>query len=162
MKSTQNNVKCTWPMSAPHYGDPTPPTFHLLALGVGVGGNANFSVFRYQHVDIANEHFTCWGADPMQSPSASSFASPWNIGFNLKGNIYFQFQVSQSYFCLQPSFVSWLQNLRVSSQVRNKLRKENIVCLQDLLVLTKEDFDDLGLSVGERSRLRAALKKLKH
>ena len=36
--------KCTWPMPAPRVGDPTPPIFHLLALGVGVGGNANFSV----------------------------------------------------------------------------------------------------------------------
>ena len=30
-------------------GDPTPPIFHLLMLGVYVGGNANFTVFRYQH-----------------------------------------------------------------------------------------------------------------
>ena len=46
-----------------------PPTciFHLLALGVGVGGNANFSIcvggntnvsdFRYKHVGI----FSDWG-----------------------------------------------------------------------------------------------------
>ena len=52
-----NNMKSTWPTPVPHVGDPTPPIFHLLALGVGVGGNANFtvciggnanfSVFRY-------------------------------------------------------------------------------------------------------------------
>ena len=45
-------------------GDPTRPIFHLFALGVGVGekanfsirigGNANFGVFRYQHVGIPN------------------------------------------------------------------------------------------------------------
>ena len=54
-----NNMKSTWPMPALRVGDPTPPIFHLLALGVGIGGNANFSVrvggnanfsnFRYQH-----------------------------------------------------------------------------------------------------------------
>ena len=79
-----NNTKSTWPTPAPHVGDPTPPIFHLLALGVGfggnanfsfrvggnanfsfrvggnanfsfrVGGNANFSVFRYQDVGIPN------------------------------------------------------------------------------------------------------------
>ena len=31
-------------MPAPRVGDPTPPIFHLLALEVGVGGNANLSV----------------------------------------------------------------------------------------------------------------------
>ena len=38
------NMKCTRPTSVPRIGDPTPPIFHLLALGVGVWGNANFSV----------------------------------------------------------------------------------------------------------------------
>ena len=32
-----NNMKCTCPTPAPRVGDPTPPIFHLLALGVGVG-----------------------------------------------------------------------------------------------------------------------------
>ena len=52
------NMKCTWPTSVPCVGDPMPPIFHLLALGVGIGGNfsmciggnAKFSVFRYQLV----------------------------------------------------------------------------------------------------------------
>ena len=45
-------------------GNRTQTIFHLLALGVCVGGNANviiciggnanFSVFRYQHVGIGN------------------------------------------------------------------------------------------------------------
>ena len=39
-----DNMKSTWPMPAPRIGDPMPPTFHLLALGVGIGGNANFSI----------------------------------------------------------------------------------------------------------------------
>ena len=34
---------------------------HLLALGVGVGSNANFSIFRYQHVGIANADFRVGG-----------------------------------------------------------------------------------------------------
>ena len=39
-----NNMKCTSPTPAPRVGDPKPPIFHLLALGVGVEGNANFSI----------------------------------------------------------------------------------------------------------------------
>ena len=42
------NMKCTWPTPAPPVGEPMPPIFHLLTLGVGVGGNANFSIL-------------CWG-----------------------------------------------------------------------------------------------------
>ena len=69
--------------------DPTQPIFHRLAFGYCAGGNANFvfrvggkanfSVFRYQHVGIANTNFReiCVG------PNASSFASQWNIGLNL-------------------------------------------------------------------------------
>ena len=57
-------MKSTCPKPAPRVGDPTPSIFHLLALGVGVGGKANFSVrvggkanfsvFKYQHVGIPN------------------------------------------------------------------------------------------------------------
>ena len=52
-------------------GDPTQPIFHLFMLGVcvrgtanfsvRVGGNANFSVFRYQHVGIAKANFRVGG-----------------------------------------------------------------------------------------------------
>ena len=42
-----------------------------------VGGNANFRVFRYQHVGIAH-------ANLRVGPNASSFASQWNIGFRIK------------------------------------------------------------------------------
>ena len=47
---------------------PKQPIFHSLALGfrvrgnanfrVSVGGDANFSVFRYQHVGIGNAKFS--------------------------------------------------------------------------------------------------------
>ena len=37
-------MKSTWPTPAPRIGDPMQPIFYLLALGVGVGGNANLSV----------------------------------------------------------------------------------------------------------------------
>ena len=69
-------------------GHPTTPIFHLLALVVGVEGNANFSfgvgvtqilalalgvtqilanfsVFRYQHVGIPNTKLWRWGSKPM-------------------------------------------------------------------------------------------------
>ena len=86
-------MKSTWPTPAPHVGDATPPIFHLLALGVGMGGNANFSVrvggnancsvFRYQHVGIPKEKLWRWGSNPTRGSNANGFASPWNIG--LKG-----------------------------------------------------------------------------
>ena len=52
-------------------GDPTPPIFHLLAMGVGIGGNANFSIHvggytncsvsRYQHVGIPKRKIVVLG-----------------------------------------------------------------------------------------------------
>ena len=67
-------MKCTWPMPAPRVGDPTPPISHLLTLGVGIGGNtnfsvriggnANFSVVRYQHVGISKAKLWHWGSTP--------------------------------------------------------------------------------------------------
>ena len=67
MKSTPKEIKCTWPMRKFCIGDPTQPIFNFLALGFCIGGNAsfmfrvggkaNFSVFRYQHVGIANTNF---------------------------------------------------------------------------------------------------------
>ena len=48
-------------------GDPTQPIFHRLALGfrvaananftIRIDGNANFSVFRYQHASIPDAKF---------------------------------------------------------------------------------------------------------
>ena len=37
-ESDTNNMKSTWPTREFCIGDPTPPIFHLLALGVGIGG----------------------------------------------------------------------------------------------------------------------------
>ena len=78
MKSKKKK-KSTLPMPAPRVGDPTPPIFHLLALGVGVGGNASFSireegnanlgVFRYQHVGIANANFRIGGQTLREAPT---------------------------------------------------------------------------------------------
>ena len=66
-----------------------------MALGVGVGGNANFcvciggnanfSIFRYQHVGIPNAKLWCWGST--QRPKANGFASQWNIDFTLQGQV---------------------------------------------------------------------------
>ena len=58
-----NNMKCTWPTQKLCVGDPMQPIFYWLALGfcIGgngnfmfrVGGNANFSVFRYQNMLVS-------------------------------------------------------------------------------------------------------------
>ena len=55
------------------HGDPTPPIFHLLALGVGVRDNTNFSIFRYQHVGIPNMKLWRLGSKPMRGPNANGF-----------------------------------------------------------------------------------------
>ena len=41
-----------------------------------VGGNTNFSVFRYQHVGIFNGKFRVG-----RTPNTRDFALQWNIGF---------------------------------------------------------------------------------
>ena len=46
-KSTPKQMKCTWPTRKLCVGDPTQPIFHWLTLGFCIGGNANFSTFRY-------------------------------------------------------------------------------------------------------------------
>ena len=86
-------MKSTCPTPAPHIGDPTSPIFHLLMLGVGVWGNANFSirvgdntnlsVFRYQHVGIPNAKLWHWVSKSMRGPNANGFVSQWNIGFKV-------------------------------------------------------------------------------
>ena len=81
-------MKPTWSTREFCVGDLMPPIFHLLALGVCVGGNANFGVlvggnadFRYQHVGIPNTKLWRCGSKPMQGTNANGFTSQWNIGF---------------------------------------------------------------------------------
>ena len=45
-----------------------------------VGGNVDFSVFRYQHAGILNAKLWHWGSKPKRGPITNSFASQWNIG----------------------------------------------------------------------------------
>ena len=49
-------------------------------LRFGVGGNTNFSVFRYQHVCVPNAKLWRWVSEPTQGPNANGFALQWNIG----------------------------------------------------------------------------------
>ena len=82
-KMSTNNMKCIWPMRKFCVGDPTRPIFHWLALGLCVGGNANFIIFKYQYVGISNAKLWRWRSKPMPGPNANSFASQWNIGLIL-------------------------------------------------------------------------------
>ena len=69
----------------------------IFALGVhiggnanlrfGVGGNANFSVFRYQLVGIPNAKLWRWGSKPTRGPNVNGFALQWNIGLNFSGMV---------------------------------------------------------------------------
>ena len=72
-------MKCTWSTQKNCVGDPTQPIFHWLALGfciggktnfmLRVGGNANFSVFRHQHVGIPNAKFRVGGIVQPKPPT---------------------------------------------------------------------------------------------
>ena len=82
-------MKCTWPKQKNCIGDQTQPIFHWLGvLHWGntnfmfcVGGNANFSISRYQHVGIPN-------AITNRRPQREKFASQWNIGFILERHMF--------------------------------------------------------------------------
>ena len=83
-------MKCTCPTRAPRVGDPMQPILHLLTLGVGiggnanvnvhVGGNANFRIFRYQHVGIPKAKLWHWGSNSRltRGTNANGFALQWN------------------------------------------------------------------------------------
>ena len=58
----------------------------ILCLALGVTRNANFSVFRYQHVGIPKVKLWLWGCKPTPGPNAKGFASQWNIGFRLSSS----------------------------------------------------------------------------
>ena len=49
----------------------------------GVGGEANFRVFRYQHVGIGNARLWRWVSKPTPGPHTNGFMSQWNIGFSV-------------------------------------------------------------------------------
>ena len=84
LKSTQKNMKCTWP--TPAFYVVTQRNLYStdwrrgLALGVTqilALGNAKI----YQHVGISNTKFWRQGHCPTPTPDARYFASQWNIGF---------------------------------------------------------------------------------
>ena len=51
-----------------------------------VAGNANFRIFRYQHVGIPNAKLWCLGSKPMQAAGANGFAWQLNIGLRPQRN----------------------------------------------------------------------------
>ena len=61
----------------------------ILNFRFGIGGNANFMVFRYQHVAIPNAKLWCWGSRPTPGPNANGFALQWNVGLRVNVNVIF-------------------------------------------------------------------------
>ena len=86
MKSTQKNMKCTWPTPVFCVGTQRNLYSTDLRRGLASGktqilalGNAKI----FQHVGISNAKFWCRGHCPTPTPDARYFASQWNIGLNL-------------------------------------------------------------------------------
>ena len=62
---------------------------------------------------------------------------------------------------LQPlTFDSWMEKNNLPSTIGKKLKGQKITTIPVLRLLTDEDVKDIGLSIGDRSQLRAALKML--
>ena len=72
-------MKCTWPTREFYVG----LWWGNTNFSVRVGGNANLSVLRYQHVGIPNAKLWHWGSKPTRGPNTNGFALLWNIGFTL-------------------------------------------------------------------------------
>ena len=69
-------------------GDPTQPLFHLFTFGVGIGGNANFSVrvgvmqiLAFLDTNMFVSPSTNRGVQASARPQRKNFASQWHIGF---------------------------------------------------------------------------------
>ena len=98
------NMKCTWPTRAPTLGDPLQPIFHLLALGVCVGGNANFGVcvrgnanfrvLRYQHVGIFNAKLGVGGIAQREPPTQGICAAvEYRLDFNSASHMNYKMRI---------------------------------------------------------------------
>ena len=53
-----------------------------------------------------------------------------------------------------------MEKNNLPSVIGEKLKQQNITTIPVLRLLTEEDVKDMGLSIGDRSQLRAALKTL--
>ena len=90
-----NNMKCTCPTQKFWVGDPTQPIFHWLVWGFcfrgnanfmfRVGGNANFSVFRYQHNGIPMQNTSYVGSSHWLRPQTQGpiVRSRWSFCHNV-------------------------------------------------------------------------------
>ena len=75
VEMSTNNMKSTWPMGEFCFWDSTRPIFHIFVLVVcigrnpkvsaRIGGNENFSIFRYKHVGIPKDKLLRRGYCPM-------------------------------------------------------------------------------------------------
>ena len=66
-----------------------------------------------------------------------------------------------SLFQTDSELVKWLKDNRISAATKEKLCGNSIMTLYDLKLLTEPDIAEFGLNIGDRNRLKDALKKLK-
>ena len=78
-----------------------------LRWGFVSGGNANFRVFRYQHVGIPNAKLWHLGSRPTQGPNANVIASQWNIGLTFNSELACDYTAVESTF--HERFLCWVR-----------------------------------------------------
>ena len=68
--------------------------------------------------------------------------------------------LSDWHFFQPLTFDSWMEKNNLPSVIGKKLKQQKITTIPVLCMLTEKDVEDIGLSIGDRSQLRAALKTL--
>ena len=53
-----------------------------------------------------------------------------------------------------------MENNNISESIQDKLHRHAILSIDDLKALTDNDLLELGLNIGDRNRLKKALRKL--
>ena len=85
-------MKSTWPTPAPRVGDPMPPIFYLLTLGLALGVTQILAFLGTNMLVSPMQNCGIGGLSQREDPTQ------WNIGFTFKGSeMSVTFPVSSSY-----------------------------------------------------------------